>query len=242
MIAESDALAFAKVAQSLRAAKSPLATAEEIVGYTRQQLDADHAGLTLLRARYRLETVTATDPMVERADRLQEDLSEGPARDSSWRHGTLTSSDLQADPRWPRWATEVVALGVTSILACELTNQEDRRIGAITLYWSQRRVFTADDIAFTNIFARHAALALTHSMDEAGLNVALDGRKLIGQAQGILMATYDLDQDRAFEVLSRFSQARNIKLRDIAQDIVELRKPPKPQRVGNCPMGTAGTG
>lgn len=228
MIAESDALAFAKVAQSLRATANPLATAEEIVDYSCKQLDADHAGLTVLRARYRLETVTATDPLVERADRLQEELSEGPARDSSWRHETLTSSDLDADRRWPRWASEVVALGVTSILACELTNKEDRRIGLINVYWNQRRSFTADDIAFTNIFARHAALALTHSMDEAGLNVASDGRKLIGQAQGILMVTYDLDQDRAFEVLRRFSQSRNIKLRDVAQEIVALRKLPKP--------------
>ena len=242
MSAESDALAFAKVAQSLRAAASPLATAEEIVGYTRQQLDADHVGLTVLRARYRLETVTATDPLVERADRLQEDLSEGPARDSSWRHETLISSDLDVDPRWPRWAGEDVALGVTSILACELTDKTDRRIGLINVYWSRRRSFTADDIAFTNIFARHAALALTHSMNEAGLNVALDGRKLIGQAQGILMATYDLDQDRAFEVLRRFSQDRNIKLRQVAQEIVELRKLPKPPGVDDSPMGTAGPG
>ncbi len=242
MIAESDALAFAKVAQSLRAAADPLATAEEIVAYTRQQLDADHAGLTVLRTKHQLETVTATDPMIERTDRLQEKLGEGPARDSSWRHETLTASDLGADPRWPRWAREVVALGVTSLLACELTNNDDRRIGLVNVYWNQHRAFTAEDIAFTNIFARHAALALTHSMNEAGLNVALDGRKLIGQAQGILMATYDLDQDRAFEVLRRFSQDRNIKLRQVAQEIVELRKLPRPRGIEDSETGTTGAG
>jgi hypothetical protein len=56
--------------------------AEEIVDYACKQLDADHAGVTVLRSRRRLETVTATDPLVERADRLQEDLGEGPCRDS----------------------------------------------------------------------------------------------------------------------------------------------------------------
>ena len=79
-------------------------------------------------------------------------------------------------------------------------------------------------------------------MDEAGLNVALDGRKLIGQAQGILMATYDLDQDRAFEVLRRYSQDHNIKLREVAQDIVELRKLPKFRGLEGAPMGTTGPG
>jgi GAF domain-containing protein len=241
MIAESDALAFAKVAQTLRAAATPLATAEEIVDYTCKQLDADHAGLTVLRAKRRLETVTATDPLVERADRLQEELGEGPCRDRSWRHETLTSTNLADDPRWPRWAVEVCALGVASVLACELTNVKDLRVATINVYWNQHRRFTADDIAFANIFARHAALALAQSMEESGLNVALDGRKLIGQAQGILMATYNLDQDRAFEVLRRYSQGRNIKLRAVAQEIVATRKLPTPGRVEDGATGTAST-
>jgi len=238
MVAESDALAFAKVAQTLRAAKTPLATAEEIVDYTCKQLDADHAGLTVLRAKRRLETATATDPLVERADRLQEGLGEGPCLDRSWRHETLTSTNLADDPRWPRWAAEVCALGVASVLACELTNVKDRRIATINVYWNQPRTFTTDDIAFANIFARHAALALAQSMDAAGLNVALDGRKLIGQAQGILIATYDLDPDRAFEVLRRFSQDRNIKLRDVAEEIVATRRLPTTQTVEDGATGT----
>ena len=242
MSAESDALAFAKVAQTLRAAETPLATAEEIVDYTCKQLDADYAGLTVLRSRSRLETVTSTDSLVERADRLQEELGEGPARDDSWRHQTVTSTDLAEDPRWPRWAAEVCALGVASVLACELTNVKDRRVGSINVYWNQRRPFTADDIAFANIFARHAALALAQSMDEAGLNVALDGRKLIGQAQGILMATYDLDQDQAFEVLRRYSQDRNIKLRDVAEEVVSTRKLPTPGWVKDGATGTDSPG
>jgi GAF domain-containing protein len=242
MMPESDALAFAKVAQTLRAAATPLATAEEIVDYTRSQLDADHAGLTVLRSKHRLETVTSTDPLVERADLLQEELGEGPCRDRSWRHETLTSSNLADDPRWPRWAAEVCALGVASVLACELTSVEGWRTGTINVYWNRPRTFTGDDIAFANIFARHAALALTHSMNEAGLNVAMDGRKLIGQAQGILMVTYNLDQDRAFEVLRRYSQDRNIKLRDVAEEVVATRKLPTLRRVEDRATGTDSAG
>jgi hypothetical protein len=40
---------------------------------------------------------------------------------------------------------------------------------------------------------------------------AIDARKLVGQAMGILMERFDLDGDRAFEVLKRYSQDNNLK-------------------------------
>lgn len=226
MSAEFDALEFANLAESLQAAPTPAATALEIVEYVRGQLDADHAGLTLIRSGHRLETVAATDELVEQADQLQYELDEGPCRDSSWQRDTLLASDLATDGRWPKWAAKVVGLGVTSVLAAELTNVEDRRIGSINVYWTRRREFTADDIAFANIFVRHAALALSQSMNVAGLNTALDTRKLIGQAQGMLMERYQLDEARAFEVLRRFSQDHNVKLRQVAEHLIATRRLP----------------
>ena len=38
------------------------------------------------------------------------------------------------------------------------------------------------------------------------------------------MERYDLDPDRAFEVLRRYSQDTNVKLRIVAQTIVENRR------------------
>ena len=56
---------------------------------------------------------------------------------------------------------------------------------------------------------------------------AVDARKLVGQAMGILMERYDLDSDRAFEVLKRYSQDNNRKLRDVAQELIDTRKLPR---------------
>jgi GAF domain-containing protein len=242
MTDEPDALEFARLAEALQAAPTPMETAEEIVEYVREQLDANHAGLTLIRSGRRLETVAATDELVERADRLQYELDEGPCRDSSWHLQTLLSSDLARDGRWPQWAAKVSGLGVASVLAVELTNVDDRRIGSINVYWTRRREFTADDVGFANIFARHAALALAGSMNEAGLNTALDTRKLIGQAQGILMERYDLDEARAFEVLRRYSQDHNVKLRRVAEHLIATRRLPSSGRIAGQPMGTDSPG
>jgi GAF domain-containing protein len=223
---EPDALEFARLAGALQAAPTPAAAAQEIVEYVARQLNAAHAGLTLVRPRNRLETVAATDPVVEEADRLQNELSEGPGRDSSWHRQTLLSSDLAADERWPRWAPTMGDLGLASILAAELTTVEGRRIGCIIAYWTEQRSFTRDEMAFMAIFARHAALALSQSMNEAGLHTALDTRKLIGQAQGILMERHGLDEARAFEVLRRYSQDHNVKLRQVAEDLITTRRLP----------------
>jgi GAF domain-containing protein len=242
MTDEPDALEFARLAEALQAAPTPMETAEEIVEYVREQLDANHAGLTLIRSGRRLETVAATDELVERADRLQYELDEGPCRDSSWHRQTLLSSDLARDGRWPQWAAKVSGLGVASVLAVELTNVDDRRIGSINVYWTRRREFTADDVGFANIFARHAALALAGSMNEAGLNTALDTRKLIGQAQGILMERYDLDEARAFEVLRRYSQDHNVKLRRVAEHLIATRRLPSSGRIAGQPRGTDSPG
>lgn len=230
MTRDLDAMEFARIAEALQAAPTPTQTAKQIVDYLRDQLDADHAGITLIRGRGRLETVAATDSVVERADALQFELDEGPCQDSSWHHGTLVVNDLAADERWPQWAPKIANLGISSALAAELTTANDERIGAISVYWSKHRIALADDIAFVNIFTRHAALALSGAMNEAGLSVALDTRKLIGQAQGILMERYGLDEARAFAVLRRYSQDRNLKLRRVAEYLVSTRKLPMHQR------------
>jgi GAF domain-containing protein len=237
MTRDFDAMEFARIAQALQAAPTPTRTAEQVIDYVRGQLDAEHAGITLIRAGGRLETVAATDAWVEKADALQYELDQGPCRDSSWRGETLVVNDLAVDGRWPQWAAKVTALGIFSVLAVELTSVQAERIGAINVYWAHPRTITADDVAFVNILARHAALAMSSAMNEAGLNVALDTRKLIGQAQGILMERFGLDDARAFEVLRRYSQDHNMKLRRVAEYLVSTRElpasPGRPDRSGD---------
>jgi len=166
----------------------------------------------------------------EQLDQAQYALGEGPCYDSSWRGQTLTSTNLADDEWWPRWAAEATALNIASILAVELTSVNDERLGSINTYWSRPRSFTTDDAAFISIFARQAALALAEAWKEDQLNTALDSRKLIGQAQGLLMERYDLDEAQAFEMLRRYSQDHNIKLRDVAAYLLATRKLPHPGR------------
>jgi AmiR/NasT family two-component response regulator len=53
-----------------------------------------------------------------------------------------------------------------------------------------------------------------------GLRAALETRHTIGLAQGILMARHTLSVAQAFDYLRRRSQSDNVKLRQIAVDLV----------------------
>jgi hypothetical protein len=52
------------------------------------------------------------------------------------------------------------------------------------------------------------------------LEKALESRDIIGQAKGILMARQHITADAAFELLVRASQRTNVKLRDVAAELV----------------------
>jgi AmiR/NasT family two-component response regulator len=50
---------------------------------------------------------------------------------------------------------------------------------------------------------------------------------MIGQAQGILMERERITSDQAFDILRRASQHLNVKLRDVAQALVDTGERPE---------------
>jgi GAF domain-containing protein len=201
-------------------------TAEQVVVFARETLTVDYAGITVMNGDGGdLVTTAASDPVVEKADQLQVELDEGPCRDAAWHQHTLVVADLSTDDRWPRWTPRATTLGLSSILAVEMTLR-DRPFAALNLYCARPRRFDADEIAFAHLFGRHAAVALAAARKEDTLAEAVDARTLIGQAQGILMERFGLDANQAFDVLRRYSQDNNTKLRAVAEHVVSNRTLP----------------
>jgi hypothetical protein len=59
-----------------------------------------------------------------------------------------------------------------------------------------------------------------HEVDHA-LELIGRTRPMIEQAKGALMSAYGLDAEEAFALLRRYSQDCNVKVRDVARDLVE---------------------
>lgn len=205
-------------------------TAEAVVALAMNTVECDFAGLTVFAGKNRLVTLAPSDPIVEQADQLQYDLQEGPCVMAAWEEDTFVSNDLSCDARWPNWGPKATALGMSSLLATRLANG-DRTIGALNLYSTQRREFTTEDRDFARVFASHAGSIILTARELQNLRVALDARTLIGQAQGILMERFQIDAARSFSLLRRYSQAKNLKLRRVAEGVIASRELP-PTRVG----------
>lgn len=184
------------------------------------------AGICVVHRGERIDTHAASDDLVRRIDALQHELSEGPCLDALRQDHTVASDDLATDVRWPSWGPQVVReLGLSSSVSYRLYST-DKDLGALSLYGTEVSAFTAEDIADGLALAAHVAVALAAAQKVEHLEHAMRGRTVIGQATGILMERFDLAPDRAFSVLSRLSQQRNVKLRQIADEIVTTRKLP----------------
>ena len=94
-------------------------------------------------------------------------------------------------------------------------------MGALNLYSTSQEEIDPDAEHVAELFASHAAIALHQAREVEHLNQAMESRKVIGQALGIVMERYELDETRAFAFLLRASSTSNIKLRDIAAQLVE---------------------
>jgi len=217
---------FADLALTLRAAHTVEQTADQVVEHALTALGADHGGIVLLLGGRRPQTVAPSSDLVVALDRAQFELQDGPSYDDGWRDRTVASQSLEQDPRWPAWACVAGRHGIAALLAAQLTGSDNGHLGALNLYWDTEVTFTTDDLAYVSIFATHAAVALAASVQQVQLNTALDTRKVIGQAQGILMERHRLSTEQAFEVLRRYSQDHNLKLRDVARELVDTRRLP----------------
>lgn len=216
---------FSEVALDLHQQSTTEQTVELITVYAQQAIGCDDAGIMLVHSRKRIETSAATSERVTRSHELQRELDEGPCLDALESGGSYLCTDVRFDERWPLWGPAAAALGIRSALSVLLETRE-RRYGSLNLYAEQPGAFDASDLATSLIFARHASIALANAHQEHGLTVAADARKVIGQAQGILMERFDLDADRAFEVLRRYSQNHNQKLHTVAVWVVANRRRP----------------
>jgi len=186
----------------------------------------DAAGLSFVRQDRHVETVAATDEMVVVADRLQYEISEGPCLDSIWESRIVHSRHIADDKRWPVWGPRVVAeTAARSILAFRLFTHGDT-LGALNLYSCSSDGFHDSAEEEGLALAAHIATAVAASQQIHQLVKGLDTRTYIGQATGILMERFDLDGDAAFKVLARYSSTHNVKLRDVAAELIRTRALP----------------
>jgi ANTAR domain-containing protein/GAF domain-containing protein len=181
---------------------------------------ADYVSISFRDAGGQLETLASTDAVPQQLDSMQYELSEGPCFDAVTDGNVTYSGNLAHDPRWPEFGPRAAAVGVRSQMAIRLHADLKTRTG-LNFYSRQLSAFDQPDELIA-LFASHARIALGFAKEVDNLQAAVTTRKLIGEAIGIIRERYQMSEDRAFEFLVRVSQTSNIKLRLVAEEIVNL--------------------
>ncbi|GAA3548838.1 hypothetical protein AFL01nite_23200 [Aeromicrobium flavum] len=203
--------------------EAPEKAVRHIAEYARTAVDGEDSGIMLLKAKGRIDTLGETSEGVARAHRLQAELDEGPCLDAI---RTDTSvflvEDVATDERWPRWGPEAMKVGYRSSISARMESR-GRSYGSLNVYDTRRAAFTRADLDVLELLASQAAVAYANAVTHLNMQVALDSRTVIGQAQGVLMQAYDLDAETSFAYLRRRSQAENVRLVEVAQDVLRTR-------------------
>lgn len=213
------ATALTEAARHINSPRTVEATLKAIVDAAVETLPGiDHVGISLAHSDGRLETKAASDQFCWTLDELQYELGEGPCL-HAMKEPIVVVEHADQDTRWPAYMPRAVELGLKSQMGLKLYVDESD-LGGLNMYSVSQDTLDPDLVDLAEMFAAHAALALGRARREEHLSAAMATRKVIGQAIGLIMERYGLSEDRAFDFLTRVSQASNVKLRDVAQEIV----------------------
>jgi GAF domain-containing protein len=232
--ARSDEVAMAmhELAQLLVSEEGVESTLQRIADLAARVIPGcDAAGVTLyLDGKY--VTAAYTDNRTLEVDEGQYLRDEGPCLQAMRDQAVLRIDVEEAAERWPEFLTDARRSGVRSFLAGPLMLKGES-IGALNLYSSQPDGFTDLDDVLIALFTGQAAIAVANAKTYGDaieltrqLQEAISSRAIIEQAKGVLMSREGVDADGAFGQLRSLSQNRNIKLRDIAKEIVDSTQGP----------------
>lgn len=221
MLATSDfARSIAEAVRTLNKPRSLDDTLQTIVEVACNSVPGfEHVGIATLAKKGRIETRAFTGDLVLRLDALQYEMHEGPCSAVLQGGDGVSVSHLDDEQRWPAYVPHAREAGVRSQLAVKLYLDQGT-LGGINFYSTVNEEVGEDAQALARLFGTHAAIALGHAQERETFTEGLETRRAIGQAIGILMERYDMNEDRAFAFLVRASSHANIKLRTVAQELV----------------------
>src|SRR3954454_722850 len=194
-----------------------------------QAIGLTGAGVTLVfdgRQRF----VTAAIDAIAEVERVQEEHQRGPCVDAVAAGTSLTVDDLEASDaseRWPEYSQAAAAAGIGAVAGVPMLS-EGAAIGALNLYDSAPRDWSAEDLRIAAVFANiataylvHASAAQQHQRTAEQLQQALNTRLVIEQAKGVIATKRAIAIDDAFGVLRKYSRDHNTRIHEVARAVVE---------------------
>jgi GAF domain-containing protein len=187
----------------------------------------DHASL-MLRRGHAISTVASSDEVAAAIDDAERELGEGPCLDAVMMDSAYHDSSLLDGSRWPRLAARILTeTRVRSMAGFQLRVSEDA-VGALNLFSDTDGGLTDESVHQGMLLASFMTVALIASQERRAaetLRRGLHSNREIGKAVGLMMAFHKISDDEAFQMLRKASQDMNLKLAEVARQVVEHHNP-----------------
>lgn len=182
-------------------------------------------GVTMLR-RNKVGTVVSSSERAQKTDELQYQFDDGPCLRATRESVTVHIPDMRTEQRWPSYTPVMVREGILSAVAVPFELEGETR-AALNLYADEPDRFGDSVMETVEAHVRQTSKAFRMAVrmaqradSAADLKAALESRTSIDLAVGIIMGQNQCSQDAAAEILKAASSSRNIKLRDLAAQLV----------------------
>ena len=191
----------------------------------------DHASIMIARDGH-LATAAATDDIARGVDRLEREVGEGPCVDAIRDEAAQLDPDLSDASAWPRLRDRILEETPVRGMAGFRLVLGDQKVGALNVFSDRAHALSegsVDQAAVLAAFASVALMAAGNQEQARTLRQGLESNREIGKAVGLMMAFHKISDEEAFGVLRKASQDMNVKITEVAQQVVDHhnRRPPE---------------
>ncbi len=218
---------FVEVADTLVADFDLIEFLHKLADHTAAVSDAASVGLMLADENGQLHYMAASTESARHLELFQLQHDEGPCLDCFRTGQPVTIADLsENDTRWPAFTPRAWEAGIRSVHAFPM-RLRNRVIGALNVFDEDPMPFRSEDIKVVQALADVATIAIiqeraisrAETLTEQ-LQGALNSRVAIEQAKGMIAHRHGVDVDEAFDRLRAHARRSQLRLADLAREIV----------------------
>jgi GAF domain-containing protein len=178
-----------------------------------------------------VRTAACTDEEALGLDDQQYASGQGPCLEAALQRTPLRAIIDEQHQRWPEFVEAAQQAGIRASLSVPLliagVDDEQELVGSLNIYSHTATAFDSFDAELMRLYSVAAGQAISNSRrwqkareTVTQLETALLSRSDIDMAKGALIAIHGCDPGEAFDRLKDASQRRNIKLRDVARELL----------------------
>lgn len=207
---------------------------DRLVGHSVQLLATDAAGIVLADTRQRLRVMASSSEDAELMELLQLQTDQGPCLDCYRNAAPVSVADLsQERAQWPLFVDAVTRRGPFRAVHALPLRLRGQAIGALNLFSTHPGPLPDTELALGQALADVATIGILHEQAirraetlSEQLQTALNSRLVIEQAKGLLRQHSALTLDSAFDRLRRYARSHNLRLSQVARDVIDGRLDP----------------